>query len=624
WTKYTKDEYKYLKQNIGFAISGPPSEKTDVALCKTNNQHYSTIFNYLPGITEVIDIIYNKILEFGEIDIKTKTYTKGVYYGLIYIITFHTKESSVTKKSVTEERKINEKENKINMNLRPIFKIKSSKSEDEQTWYIDMEGRVYKSWKQYKENNTLPACTMVLPKNGFYQPDENFEITEEYSTVWLEILDSPACSTMQTVLNLGDTASTILGVAGLGLGIASMLTPVGPVVLGATVASGTATGLWTVGRSTQKLIDRSSHEQTINPLYDRSALSSWLALTGGAVGLAANGGSVVLTKLSENGSNIGNITRATYNTLILSNVGINGFGVGYQAYCMYEKYQKEGKVDPVDVVFLSAHILFFGNSVINMQLANDLIESTQGRILDDYRASLRSRHLRKQFNRTRRAAAANNSDKTFENAEVIRYINNKMELRLKNNLGNIPQKIDNIQENIVSFKNGETVIYGISLLKPMKFVDILLNYKDCPREDRDLFNEGADGMEDMLYQLKELLFNLLMDDVFLNNETKYELDVDEFNETLYDMRYLKNGTNILLLIFHMSYKLITESSYPRNYLHKAVHFIWRYIKENVINRLNSFSITDENTLNLLNIITTALFKYIENTIEKLLPAFARY
>ncbi|KAK9302627.1 hypothetical protein QLX08_005490 [Tetragonisca angustula] len=610
WTRYTKNEYKYLKQNIAFAIFGPPSEKTDVAL--NDNLYYFNIFEYLPSNKKIIDIIYDKILEFGEVDLKTETGTKGVYYGLIYNITFRTKGSSVTKKSTKKE---NGEENKININPSPIFKIKSSKFEEQQTWYIDIEGRVYKSWIQYKKKNNSPACTMVLPKDGFYQPDENFEITEEDSTVWLEILDSPACSTLQTFLNIGDTASSALGIAGIGLGIASMLTPVGPVVLGA-VATGAATGLWTVGRSTQKLIDRSSHKQTINPLYDRSALCSWLAITGGTVGLASSGGSIILTKLAANGSNIGNITRVAYNTLVLSNIGINGFGIAHQAYCMYEKYQTEGKVELADVAFLSAHILFFGNSVMNMQLARNLIESTQGRILDDYRATLRSRNLRKQFNRTKRAAAANNFDTMSENAQVIRYINNKMELRLKNNAGNIPKILDSVQENTVSFKNGEMVIHGISLLKPMKFVEILReHYNECPRENN---NEGNSGTEDMLNQLKKLLSHLLK-----SNETEYELDVNKFNETLYDMRYLKNATSVLTLIFYISRRLITESSFPLNCLHDAIHFIWRYIKEILKRYLNRFS-TDEKTLKLLNEITRVLYEYIEDSVKELSPAFARY
>ncbi|KAK1129442.1 hypothetical protein K0M31_019169 [Melipona bicolor] len=649
WTRYTENEYKYLKQNIAFAIFGPPSEKT-VDTYKTNDLYYFNIFDYLPSSKKITDIIYDKILKFGEVDIKTETCTKGVYYGLIYNITFRTKESSITKKftkkknkssitkkstekknksSITKKstEKENEEENKININLNPIFKIKFSKCKEQQTWYIDIEGRVYKSWIQYKEENTLPPCIMVLPKDGFYQPDENFEITEECSTVWLEILDSPACNTLHTFLNIGDTASSVIGIVGLGLGAASMLTPVGPVVLGVAAASGAATGLWTVGRSTQRLIDLSSHEQTINPLYNRSALGSWLALTGGTIGLASSSGSVILTKLAANGSNIGNITRVAYNTLLLSNIGINGCGIAYQAYCMYEKYQKEGTVDLADVAFLSAHILFFGNSVINMQFAGDLIESTQGRILDDYRATLRSRNLRKQFNRTKRAAAASNSDRISENAEVIRYVNRKMELRLKNNFGNIPKKLDNIQENTVSFKNGEMVIPGISLLKPMQLVDILLkHYNEYPRENN---NEGNNemvlnnGTEDMLNQLKELLLHLLRN-VFSNNETEYTFDVNEFNETLYDMRYLRNATSVLLLIFHISHNLITESSYPLNYLHDAVHFIWCYMKESLRSHLNRFSTTDEETLTLLNTIITALFEYMENTVRNLSPAFAKY
>jgi hypothetical protein len=86
------------------------------------------------------------------------------------------------------------------ISLIPIFKIRKQKSNvqndlikaeaDYETWYIDISSRVYKSWKDYIEKNTLPKCTMVFPKDGFYDADPSYPVTEDYSTVCLEIIDS--------------------------------------------------------------------------------------------------------------------------------------------------------------------------------------------------------------------------------------------------------------------------------------------------------------------------------------------------------------------------------------------------------------------------------------------------
>lgn len=235
WTLYEEDEYKYLRQNIGFAIYGPASEDetADVVLYNkdkvTNNYDLVETFYYSKKAKKTIDIIYDKILQFGEENIKAgteeKSNTKGVYYGVIFNVIFHPKNNSVNVPTLKEE-------NEINICLTPIFKIKYSQCKEQQIWYIDMNGRIYKSWTDYKDNNTLPPCTMVLPKDGFYQPDATYEITEKYSTVWLEIVESPACKPINTFLNVADTASSVISAAGVVLGVASLFTPIGPVVLG--------------------------------------------------------------------------------------------------------------------------------------------------------------------------------------------------------------------------------------------------------------------------------------------------------------------------------------------------------------------------------------------------------
>lgn len=622
WTKYTVDEYKYLRQNIGYALFGLPSENEenknvyieDETIGKNRQiKDITETLCYKPNAEKIINIVYEQICTHGKGCIDADS----IYYGIIYNISFRTKNNVTESNSKEEKVTDSEMEDKIQIYSTPIFKIKylNKTCIKEETWYIDRNGRVYKSWIDYIEKNTLPQCTMVLPKDGFYHPDPNHEITEEYSTVWLEVLDSPACSIQATVFKYGDITSTVIGTCGICLGVASIFTPIGPVVMGATVAS-SISGVWATGRSIQNLIDRNSHKQSIG-ITDRDSFCSWLTIIGGTVGLMSNSGNVILTKLIKNGSDISNVAKVAYNALVLSNLGINGFGIGYQAYCMYQKYQEEGQIRILDMVSLSAHLLFFGNSVINLQFAEDLIKSTQGKILDEYRSTLRSKHLRRQFNRTKRNAAANNTDTISENAEVIRYINRKIDLQLKNNLSNIP-----IQKSTICFEDGKLMICGIRFLDPMKFVEILIKDDGFSSEKTFSFNKESSDSKDMFIILKELLLNLLKN-IFSddNNREEYE---SEFDNILNDIKYMNNAPNIFILIFKISFTLITKSQFCSEYLSNAVHFIWCYIKESLIQFSSELVSNNEQTQKKVCEILIVLFEDIEETIKKLSPAFKKY
>ncbi|CAL7948439.1 unnamed protein product [Xylocopa violacea] len=607
WTRYLKDEYQYLKQNIGYATFGPPTEnaKDNVKMnekddiIKDNN--ITTAISYDPKAKRIIEAIYDKVLLFGKDCIKESC----IYYGLIYNITFRTKIESA------------EDNEEIQLLPTPIFKILRSK--DGEVWYIDLCGRVYKNWEDYITNNTLPKCTMVFPKNGFYQPDPSCEITEEYSTVWLEVLNSPACNVKSTILAGADTVSSVVGAVGLGLGIASMFTPLAPVTIGAGIATGIS-GAWTIGRSTQNLVDKSCHEES---LFDRDAFPSWLAIGGSTVGLAASGGSVLLTAATKNGVAVGTATQLAYNSLVLTNVGINGVGVTYQAYCMYEKYQDGDTIQTLDVVFLGAHILFLGNAVINLQFAGELIESTQGKVLDDYRASIRSKNHRKQFNRIKRKAAANNVDKISENAEVIQYINKKLDFQAKNmnNIQNLETGKNQIGTTL--YKGEKLKINNVSLINPMKFIEILLK---CDRsffhgndfESTSYSTENGDAT-DMFLKLKDLLLTLLgkIGNVHIPEITK-------FYHTLNDMKYLNSAQTILYFIFKISTALANQSS-CLEYVDRALHFIWNYIIESLKETCSgAFCFSDKKMQNNLNKMILALTDHVDDVVRELLPAFAKY
>ena len=91
--------------------------------------------------------------------------------------------------------------------------------------FIDFCGRVYKNWKVYLKNNTLPNRILCYPGNGVYSA-ENGTVTVEYGI-------SPAGKRGRKFLRLLDNVSTALSVTATMVAIAAWCFPVSsPVVAG--------------------------------------------------------------------------------------------------------------------------------------------------------------------------------------------------------------------------------------------------------------------------------------------------------------------------------------------------------------------------------------------------------
>lgn len=371
-------------------------------------------------------------------------------------------------------------------------------------------------------------------------------------------------------------------------------------------------------------MDRNSHEESIS-ITNREALCSWLAVGGSTFGVANAGGTAILTKLVKSGYSINTVARCAYNVILIGNLGINCVGVAYQAFNLYETYQEEKTVRLIDVASLAAHFLFVGNTVINLQFAGTLIETTQGKVLDDYTATRRSKNQRKQFNRAKRNAAANNPDKMSENAEVIRYINRKDELNIKLNSGNI-----STLKKSVCFSNGKVVINGITLLDPMKFVDMLTNSDKKSFTAQNFNNNHSSPSEDdsiiisRFVVLKDLLMGLLE-----NLASKYDKKkkwfpcAKQFYRTLNDVKFMANGPSIFPLIFKIAIKLLAPLTIK--YVEKSVHFVWNYVKESIrFTCSETFSIFDEDVQKMIDSIILTLFENMEDTGRSLKSAVQKY
>lgn len=156
----------------------------------------------------------------------------------------------------------------------PLFRVESGAGAQ----FVDHVGRVYKSFSDWKENNTLPAGHAVVPKNG--QLTQNTDRLPAF-----EVVETPNNSQWNRYV-----MPTLNGVAVVG-GIAVVGTSI--VMTGGAAAP--AWLLWGGGalagfgaiNSGANLYDRYKHNQSINPMQDFDARSAWLGVAGGMTGLAA-------------------------------------------------------------------------------------------------------------------------------------------------------------------------------------------------------------------------------------------------------------------------------------------------------------------------------------------------
>ncbi|XP_014472060.1 PREDICTED: uncharacterized protein LOC106743067 [Dinoponera quadriceps] len=656
--KYQFDEHKYLKQNIGYACYGPPNNENTDAI--ESNVHYNTenqnedaditdTVDYNDKAKAVIDKIYHKICEYT---IGTNC-NEPIYFTIIYNVVVCSKP----KKSKEEIDETEERDDKGFVVIPiPIFKIwrkkeikgteKKAKKEKEaakkllktdeeyEIWYIDTTGRIYKDWADYKTNNNLFECTMVLPKDGLYQPDPSCPITEDYSTVWLEIMDSPACSLASQICSGVDIASAITGTGAAVLGVASLFTPLAPVVaVTGLVATGT-TAVWAMARGTQQLIDRSTHEESINPL-DRDAFPQWLTITGSVFGLGAIGGAAAISTAVSRGMTVNTAARLAFNTVQGSNLFLNGVGIVYQGYCMVDRYNTDETISWFDAVSMATHLMFFAGTVVNIQFAGDIIESNQNRIIDDYRDTLRSKNLRKKFNRIKRRATANNSCKMSENAEVIRYIKNRIQLlssdpnastSVVDNRSSINPMTENVKPNIIirTIENGILVINGIALLDAVEFVMQLIR-TGIPTDSNEDNRSDLESYESDLgtAQLCSLLDRLLSTHN-LNISDFGPVNMSELLPLLREMHSLNVDGDLLQKIFSIAMKLIRLSRSPKEFLFKTMRLIWLYCKTNlrqwgITTCLRRQSIAG---FKILRMIITALFE--SDRLDNLYIAFEKW
>ncbi|XP_018403377.1 PREDICTED: uncharacterized protein LOC108780239 [Cyphomyrmex costatus] len=604
---YKENEHEYLKQNIGYAIYGPPqntestSTKEDHVYCKTENLNDTDVVGtvgYTEDAQKVINKIYDKIRTSS-----VKTDDSGsIYCGVIYNMVFRPKTKNVKSKKKAKEETNKDKKDLLIVMPVPIFTIRNKKKYETakkakqestltvaevqyETLYIDVTGRVYKNWTDYKENNNLPESTMVLPKHGFYESDPHYLPTEDYSTVWLEILESPSCKWKTKLCKGIDFASTVVGCGTIGLSIAALFTPLAPVVAISGVAAAGVTGVWSLSRNTHQLVDRSSHEESIHVL-DREAFGHYLSMASTAFGLGAIGGTAIISNVAARGMSVNTLARVAFNTVQGGSLILSGIGIIYQGHFMYDKYKKDKTVSVIDALNLATHLMFFYGSVVKVKFASDIIESTQGKVINDYKETLNTKRLRKKFNKIARQAAENNTCKISENAEVILYIKQRQEL-LSNKFVSTTgsERVDSTSPKIVwSVDRGKLTVNGMVLLDPIEFVTHLIKlgiFVGIDQNDSSgpLNNANESVVEQLMKVFCDLLSNFYLSDNCPKSE-KLPI-VPDFEPLIREISSMQINEDYLKMLFKITEKLMKRSKDMADFLLLTFAFVWQYCKANV-------------------------------------------
>uniref|UniRef100_A0AC35TSD8 DUF4781 domain-containing protein n=1 Tax=Rhabditophanes sp. KR3021 TaxID=114890 RepID=A0AC35TSD8_9BILA len=285
--------------------------------------------------------------------------------------------------------------------------------------YIDMSCRTYKDWTDWKENNTLPIMEYAYPKYGFFSCSAYKEYEfDENRVPNVEFGESPRSSVGSQVARATDITTSIVGLVAGGVMIASMFTPLGPVVmLGSTIA-GSSGAAWGFGRSVQRLVDKGTHDE------DMTDLESWTHYLSLVAAPLSFGSNIFSARLAQGAILEGRIfsssMRAFVTTLNFASLGVSGTLVGIGFYNLVEK-QRAGNLESLDVVQFSMSIFFFSNTLIKPQFATNIIRNAQSQHFQNVDASMKTDTAKQTFKKY--LDDNNGSGNIQERSKVVRNLN---------------------------------------------------------------------------------------------------------------------------------------------------------------------------------------------------------
>ncbi|XP_066582990.1 uncharacterized protein [Prorops nasuta] len=585
WDVYGKKELVYLKKQIAFTLKG------EAAFLQKEYKDVAPIVDQMEFDAQTDDLVqrlFTAICDNGTLCENNNIYCSVIYNVLIFAGTSNQSKEKNTANNINDH---------IYSQPVPIFKVKKILDKQSETiWYIDTSGRVYTSWRNYINNNNLPKCLMVLPKDGFYQADTSCLLTEDQSTVLIEALFSPACTTKNVVAKAIDITSAVGTTLSAGVGIAACFTPIGPAVLMTSVAIAGASSLWNIGRASNHLNDRSKHKQS---LKDREAIGSWLTIAGNVTSVAATGSVIALGQLVNRGVQINKTGKTIFNVVQGLNLASNGTSNTIQVLDLFKKFKQNEEVTVEDIALIALKLMHFGMSIITVQFANNIIKNCESSVLSKYEQSLRSERHRREFDKL-------NLSKFNINKQIIRSaktVDRSLDL-YKHNYNYI-SKTNN-------FKDDKIIFDGTALINPTMLIKATIQ----------VINKFATGPVNS--KIRSILRNKISN--FLLKFDIVIVDYTDYEEIIAEIQRLNQPKNIITLLLQISTDLITNDITTKD-LALAIKFVLGYCKSvlqhNLRERLNPREENEIMNEHLSKILITVV-RNMDKLLDNFSIAFAEF
>lgn len=363
------DEHQYLKDKIGFAYFGAP---------------VNTDGTYSPRQNKTIENAYKTIISQSD----THAMDDGVVViSFIYICCLNFK-----KQLLTETKKEISSVNKEEFKPLPCFVLRKCYNEDKPSesycrTVIDSTLRVYQSWDKFLHENTYPICVLCVPKDGLYDCDDNGDVVLEYYY-------APSCKISQTALRAIDTTSTVAAVGSGSLLLLAAIPAVviAPVAIIGALVVGAGAGLYSIGRSIHRLVDKSLHHENLSPT-EPEARAAYIGIVAGALGFAGAGANVIIANLATSGVQIGKGAILTVDAISKANLAAGGIALTNSVCDVAHSYIIK-KETPSRLMFvqLGASVLFFTNSVYQYKNTTEILAVAQkNNAIQEYNNSLKTR-----------------------------------------------------------------------------------------------------------------------------------------------------------------------------------------------------------------------------------------
>lgn len=165
--------------------------------------------------------------------------------------------------------------------------------------FVDEMARVYQNWSDFQLNNQYDKCVIVAPHMGIYNTDDEGKV----------LLDTFVASCLllgNQVVKYTDIGTSVTSLVATGVVASTALIALPAVAVAGAVGTGIGCAAYAISRGIGKLMDRSSHEQSI-ALNEKESRGIWLGVAGGVVGVAAGAATKGLEFAARNGQAINTV-----------------------------------------------------------------------------------------------------------------------------------------------------------------------------------------------------------------------------------------------------------------------------------------------------------------------------